>query len=137
SVTTSHPSASTTSPSSTDQPQAEVQPALPNGQMGEEMELASLTYAERKKKISRDKRYARYEQVRALHQAGMGQRAIARSMHMSRRIVHRFLTAETFPERASGSGRCPKSKSKLAPYLAYLHERWNAGEQTGSHLFAE
>src|SRR6266566_4782423 len=78
-----------------------------------------------------------YAQVRALHQAGMGQRAIGRSMHMSRRIVHRFLTSETFPERASGSGRRPKSKRKLAPYLAYLHERWNAGEQTGSHLFRE
>src|SRR5438067_1169466 len=105
--------------------------------MGEDMELSSLTSAERKKKISRDKRYARYAQVRALHQAGMGQRAIGRALHMSRRIVHRFLTSETFPERASGSGQPPKSKSKLAPYLAYLHERWNAGEQTGSHLFRE
>jgi len=136
-VRTSQPSPSTAAASSTDQPQVQVQPDLPQGQMGEEMELASLTYAERKKKISRDKRYARYEQVRALHQAGMGQRAIGRSMHMSRRIVHRFLTSETFPERASGSGRRPKSQSKLAPYLAYLHERWNAGEQTGSHLFRE
>jgi transposase len=105
--------------------------------MGEEMELASLTYAERKKKISRDKRSARYEQVRALHQAGMGQRAIARSMHMSRRVVRRFLTWETFPERAAGSGRHPKGTGKLDPYLAYLHERWSAGEQTGSHLFGE
>src|SRR2546421_4442264 len=137
SVTTSHPCPSTASASSTEQPAVEVQPDLPHGQMGEEMELASLTYAERKKKISRDNRYARYAQVRALHQAGMGKLAIGRSMHMSRRIVHRFLTAETFPERASGSGRRPKSKRKLAPYLAYLHERWNAGEQTGSHLFRE
>jgi len=136
-VRTSQPSPSTAAASSTDQPQVQVQPDLGHGQMGEERELASLTYAERKKKISRDKRYARYEQVRALHQAGMGQRAIGRSMHMSRRIVHRFLTAETFPERAAGSGRRPKSKRKLAPYLAYLHERWNAGEQTGSHLFRE
>ncbi len=101
------------------------------------MELASLTYAERKKKISRDKRSARYEHVLALHQAGMGQRAIGRSMHMSRRIVRRFLTSQTFPERASGSGRRPKSKRKLDPYLAYLRDRWNAGEQTGSHLFRE
>jgi hypothetical protein len=67
----------------------------------------------------------------------MGQRVIAREMHMSRRIVHRFLTSKTFPERASGSGRRPKSKRKLGPYLAYLRERWNAGEHTGSHLFGE
>src|SRR2546421_5728195 len=137
SVRTSQPSPSTVSASSTDQARAQVQQDLPHGQMGQEMELASLTYAERKKKISRDKRYARYEQVLALHQAGMGQRAIGRSMHMSRRIVRRFLTSETFPERASGSGHRPKGKGKLAPYLAYLHERWNAGEQTGSHLFRE
>ena len=67
----------------------------------------------------------------------MGQRAIAREMQMSRRIVRRFLTSETFPERASGSGRRPKSKGMLDPYLAFLRERWNAGEQTGSHLFRE
>jgi transposase len=134
---TSRPSPSTASASSTDQLGAQGQPELPNGQMGQEMELTCLTYAERKKKISRDKRYARYEQVLALHQAGMGQRAIARQMHMSRRIVRRFLISETFPERAAGSGRRPKSKGKLAPYLIYLHERWNAGEHTGSHLFGE
>jgi transposase len=59
SVTTSHPSPSTASAPSTDQPQAQVQSDLPHGQRGEQMERASLTYAERKKKISRDKRYAR------------------------------------------------------------------------------
>src|SRR5438105_1865605 len=134
---TSTVSAGTSQAERTDQPQERAQPELPHALMGQEMELSSLTYAERKKKISRDKRYARYEQVLALHQAGMGQRAIAREMHMSRRIVQRFLTSETFPERASGSGRRPESKSKLAPYLAYLHERWNAGEQTSSHLFRE
>src|SRR5436305_1699053 len=120
SVSTSLAPPSTALASSTDQPEAQVQPDLPHGQMGQQMELADLTYAERKKKISRDKRYARYAQVRALHQAGMGQRAIARAMHMSRRIVRRFLTAETFPERAAGSGERPKSQSKLAPYLPYL-----------------
>src|SRR5256714_12629944 len=59
SVRTSQPSPSTVSASSTDQARAQVQQDLPHGQMGQEMELASLTYAERKKKISRDKRYAR------------------------------------------------------------------------------
>ncbi len=137
SVITNRASPSKPTASSTEQPVAQVQPDLPNGQMGQEMELACLTYTERKKKISRDKRYARYEQVLALHRAGMGQRAIAREMHMSRRIVRRFLTWQTFPERASGSGRRPKGKGKLDPYLAYLHERWNAGEHTGSHLFHE
>src|SRR5256714_1141755 len=92
--------------------------------------------SERRRSVETNAMHA-YAQVLALHQAGMGQRAIGRSMHMSRRIVRRFLTWETFPERASGSGGRPKGKGKLAPYLAYLLERWNAGEQTSSHLFRE
>ena len=117
--------------------QEQVRPAMPQTLLGQEVELACLTYAERKKKISRDKRYARYEHVLALHQAGMGQRAIARELRMSRRIVQRYLSAEAFPERAPGSGIRPRSKSKLDPYLAYLRERWKAGEHSGSRLFGE
>jgi transposase len=96
----------------TDQPQEQIQPELPHTLMGQEMELASLTYAERKKKISRDKRSARYEHILALHRVGMGQRAIARELQMSRRIVQRFLTSEGFPERAPGSGVRRRGKSK-------------------------
>ena len=121
----------------TSQPQEQVGPDAPKTTMEQDTELSCLTYAERKKKISRDKRYARYEHMLALHQAGMGQRAIAREMHMSRRIVHRYLSAEAFPERAPGSGVRLRGKSKLAPYLAYLRERWRAGEHVGSHLFCE
>jgi len=94
--------------------------------MDQEVELACLTYAERKKKISRDKRLARYEHVLALHRAGMGQRAIARELQMSRRIVQRYLSSDGFPERAPGSGLRAPGKSKLDPYLGYLHERWSA-----------
>jgi len=121
----------------TDQPQEQIQLELPHTLMGQEMELASLTYAERKKKISRDKRSARYEHLLALHRAGMGQRAIARELQMSRRIVQRFLTSEGFPERAPGSGVRAPGKSKLDPYLAYLRERWSAGAHSGSRLFGE
>ena len=86
-------SAGTSQAQRTDQPEAQAQPELPQALMGQEMELASLTYAERKKKISRDKRLARYELVMALHRAGMGQRAIARELQMSRRIVQRYLSS--------------------------------------------
>src|SRR5207245_9385165 len=121
----------------TDQPQEQIQLELPHTLMGQEMELASLTYAERKKKISRDKRYARYEHLLALHPAGMGQRAIARELQMSRRIVQRYLSSDGFPERAPGSGLRAPGKSKLDPYLGYLRQRWNAGEHTSSRLFAQ
>ena len=97
----------------TDQPVAQVEPELPHALLGQEIELASLTYAEGKKKISRDKRYARYEHILALHRAGMSGRAIARELYMSRRIVQRYLSSDGFPERAPGSGRRPKGKSKL------------------------
>jgi len=118
-------------------PEREDQPALLPVLMGQERELAVLTYAERKKKISRDKRSARYEHVLALHRAGMGQRAIARELQMSRHIVQRFIASPTFPERAPGSGLRPKGKSKVAPYLAYLHSQWDAGMHNSSHLFRE
>ena len=121
----------------TDQHKDHVEPELPPTPVGQGIELASLTYAERKKRISRDKRYARYEHVLALHRAGMGQRAIARELHMSRRIVQRYLSSGGFPERSPGSGQRACGKSKLDPYLGYLRQRWNAGEHSGSRLFAE
>jgi transposase len=117
--------------------QEQIRPAVPLTLMDQEVELASLTYAERKKKISRDKRLTRYEHVLALHRAGMGQRAIARELQMSRRIVQRYLSSDGFPERAPGSGLRAPGKSKLSPYLGYLRQRWNAGEYTSSRLFAE
>ena len=113
------------------------QSAVPPTQVGHEVGLAALSYAERKKKISRDKRYARYEHVLALHRTGLGQRAISRELRMSRRTVQRFLTAEGFPERAVGTGVRPKGKSKLDPYLEYLRARWDAGEHGDSRLFGE
>jgi transposase len=114
-----------------------VQPEQPIGQCATEVEISSLTYADRKAKISRDKRYARYEEVLALHRAGMSQRAIAHQFHTSRQFVQRFVTAPTFPERAPGSGQRPKGKSKLAPYLPYLREQWVSGVHKGSQLFRE
>lgn len=67
----------------------------------------------------------------------MSGRTIARALYMSRRIVQRYLASDGFPERAPGSGRRAFGKSKLDPYRGYLLERWNAGEHSGSPLFAE
>ncbi len=121
----------------TDQSEAQVEPEPLPALVDQEIELASLTYAERKKKISRDKRYARYEHILALHRAGMSERAIARELHMSRRIAQRYLSSDSFPERAPDSGQRACGKSKLDPYLVYLRERWNTGEHSSSHLFGE
>jgi Transposase/zinc-finger of transposase IS204/IS1001/IS1096/IS1165 len=98
---TSTVSAGSSQAERTDQPEAQVEPELPHALVGQEIELASLTYAERKKKISRDKRYARYEHLLALHRAGMSGRAIARALHMSRRIVQRYLDPRRLPGTCS------------------------------------
>jgi hypothetical protein len=96
-----------------------------------------LTYAERKKKISRDKRVWRYEEVMALYREGLGQRAIARQLRINRNTVQRYVCSPGFPERAEGSGQRPKEKTKLGPYLPYLRQRWDAGIHNNSQLFAE
>jgi transposase len=120
-----------------DQPSLAIQPEPPVLLLEPEVEISSLTYAERKKKISRDKRSARYEEVMTLHRAGIGQRAIARDLRISRKVVRRFVASPGFPERAEGTGQHHKRKSKLAPYLPYLRERWAAGAHNGSQLFRE
>jgi transposase len=94
-----------------------------------------LTYAERKKKVSRDKRVSRYEEVMALHLEGLGQRAIARQLQISRNTVQRYISSPGFPERAEGSGVRAAGKSKLDPYLPYLREQWEAGIHNCSRLF--
>lgn len=96
-----------------------------------------LNAVERRKKISRDKRYARYEAVQALHRQGLGQRAIARELGLSRKVVRRFVSSATFPERQAGSGQHVRGSGKLTPYLPYLRERWASGTHNASLLFRE
>jgi transposase len=83
--------------------------------------------------VSRTNRVARYEAVRALHQQALSERAIARRLKLSRNTVHRFLTAESFPERRQRSYR----GSLLDPYKPSLLDRWKAGCWNGSQLYAE
>jgi len=100
-----------------------------------ESELSGLTYDERKKKISRDRRLARYQEVMTLHREGFGQRAIARQLRMSRKTVQRYLSSPGFPERAASVRRRPLHTSKLDPSLPCLREQWDAGIHNGSRLF--
>jgi transposase len=83
--------------------------------------------------VSRSNRYARYEAVRTLHQQAISQREIARRLKMSRRTVHRFLKAETLPERSRASYR----GSILDPYKPYILDRWKAGCWNGTQLYSE
>lgn len=92
-----------------------------------------LTAAQRRRQISRANRYARYEQIVTLFGQGLSQREIARQLHISRQVVHRFVMAETFPERAPTGRR----QSKLDPYLPYLRQRWEQGCHNGLQLVRE
>jgi hypothetical protein len=76
----------------------------------------------------RARRLATSEQVWALHRQGWSQRAMAAHMGCARLTVQRFLRAATFPERQRPR-HCP---SLLAPFTAYLLERWNAGCRHGA-----
>jgi transposase len=96
-------------------------------------EAHALTAAERRRQVSRANRYARYEQILALSRQGLSQREIARQLHLSRQTVHRFLKAESFPERAPTGQR----RSLLDPYLPYLRRRWEQGSHNGRQLARE
>jgi len=91
------------------------------------------TVAEQRRQISRANRLARYEQIIALHRQGLSQRAIARHLHVSRKVVQRSVRAGTFPERMPTGRR----QSKLTPYLPYLRRRWEQGCHNGRQLARE
>ena len=92
-----------------------------------------LTQVQREQQARRARRYARYREVRALHQQGLSARQIAGTLGLARRTVHRFLHAESFPERQP---RRPRP-TLLTPYEPYLRERWAAGCQNAAELWRE
>jgi transposase len=83
---------------------------------------------------NRARRLATYEHVWALHRQGWSQRTIAAHLGCARLTVQRFLRAPTFPERQPRRYRRP---TLLAPFTAYLVERWNAGCRNGAQLYRE
>jgi len=93
----------------------------------------SQTSAQSGSQVSHANRSARYEAVRALYQRAISQREIARRLNLSRQTVHRFLSADFFPERS----RPPYRGSILDPYKPYVLERWKADCWNGSQLYAE
>ena len=81
----------------------------------------------------RERRLARYEQVRELRHRGIGVTAIARTMKLNRRTVYGWLRADTFPERAPRSS----AQSKLDSYMPYLYQRWQQGCHNAAALTRE
>jgi hypothetical protein len=94
-----------------------------------------MSYDAFQKQIRRDKRVARYEDVRTLSEQGLSQRAIARKLKLSRKTVRKFVQAEVYPERyASNAGA---RRSVLDPYKGYLLHRWQHGCRNSVQLYDE
>jgi transposase len=78
-------------------------------------------------------RVARYEEVWTLHAQGLGIRAMARQLGISRNTVKRFLAAEVFPEQATRG----TTTSILDPYKPYLQQQVAAGAHNARQIWEE
>ena len=96
---------------------------------------AGVSYHELQKQVRRDKRYARYEDVRSLSKQGVSIREIARRLKLSRKTIRRFIGAEEFPERPPS--RRGQQGSILNPYKPYIFQRWQQGCRNSVQLYDE
>jgi transposase len=78
-------------------------------------------------------RLARYEEVVALRACGASVRTIAARVGIGQRTVQRWLRAGRFPERRQRS----EHPGQVAPFAAYLRERWAQGCQNATQLWHE
>jgi hypothetical protein len=76
------------------------------------------------------RRFACDQEARALHAQGLSTRHMARQLHMRRTTVIRSLRTTGFPERAQ-----PRRVRLLAPSVADLQQRWEAGCHHGVQLW--
>ena len=81
---------------------------------------------------NRERRMARYEAVMALFQKGIAKREIARQCGLSRKTVHRFIRAQSFPER-----KLRHRSSLIDRHRDYLEMRWQQGCHNSAQLWRE
>src|SRR5262249_37131719 len=82
---------------------------------------------------AQQRRLARYQEVIALAAEGLGPKAIAQRVGLTRQTVAIWLRAGRFPERLPSAPR----RMLITPYEPYLRERWQAGEQNSRQLWRE
>jgi transposase len=81
----------------------------------------------------REQKLAIYEEVKRLRAAGCTGPAIAQQVDTPLRTVRRYLRAPVFPERKLRT----RPPGQLAPYRAYLRQRWNEGCHNAAQLCRE
>jgi transposase len=96
---------------------------------------AGISYHELQKQGRRAKRSARYEDVRTLSKQGVGIRAIARRLKLSRQTVRRFMQAEEFPEIVPAHR--DQRGSILNQYKPYIFQRWQQGCKNSVQIYDE
>jgi len=82
---------------------------------------------------AQQRRLARYQEVTTLAAEGLGPKAIAQRVGLTRQTVAIWLRAGSFPERLPSAAR----RMLITPYEPYLRERWQAGEQNSRQLWRE
>jgi transposase len=85
---------------------------------------------------SRQRRLARYEEVLACYQQGRSITQIAKQVHLTWATVYKYLSTESFPERAPRAPS-PGTGNLIAPYTAYLRQRCEQGCQNAQQLSRE
>lgn len=73
-----------------------------------------------------------FERVKQMQKEGMGIKATARELGITRTTVRKYRALESFPERAK-----PVSRLKANPFREYLWQRWKEGEKSGIILYRE
>lgn len=98
-----------------------------------------LTIQQQDEQTRRARRLARWHEVHRRHQGGESQRQIARELDLSRVTVRRLLdqpepalTRKPVAPRPAGL-----ASPTLQPFVSYLQDRWQAGEQNVAWLFRE
>jgi transposase len=89
--------------------------------------------AEAARQGRRSQRLEQYEQACDLRQKGLPQAVIAHRVGVSKRTLTRWFKAGGFPERRRRHG----DRHSLAPYVAYVHQRWCEGCRNAMHLWRE
>lgn len=101
--------------------------------------LPPVRQAEQEQRERRARWLRRWEEVQRRHTAGESLRRIARETGLHRQTVRRLLALPE-PVAAKHAGRRPPgglTSPTLAPFVAYLQDRWRANCTTIAQLFRE
>jgi len=91
------------------------------------------TRAQRDSAARRERRQALFEAVRRLYNEGYSIRGIAQKLGKSRHTIKKYVQADAFPEPK----RRQRGPGQLAPFQAYLEQRWREGCHNATQLWHE